>query len=482
MKKFYITTPIYYVNDKPHIGHAYSTIIADVLARYHRAKGDEVAFSTGTDENSQKTIDAAVKNGAGEKIMQYADQMAEIWKHTWEKLDISYTRFIRTTEEDHKKVVYEIWKRVNDAGDIYKGQYEGLYCVGHEAFMKESDLVDGLCPDHKKAPERIKEENYFFKLSKYQKQLLAHYESHPDFVMPHSRFHEVTSFVASGLEDISISRPSKGWGIPVPGDETQSIYVWFDALINYISAIGLSAWEDHPADLHAVGKDITRFHAVIWPAMLFSAGVPLPAQVGANGFFTIDGVKISKSLGNAIDPLALAAKAGNDALRYFLLREIPYGEDGDFSFAKFDARYEGDLANGLGNFASRVTTLAEKYGPFEQGLLLDGAIAEKIEATRTEVEALINQFKFHEVLQSVWNLIQVGDVMVNVTKPWETGDKNVLFTLVVMLDNIAAFLLPFMPVTSTAITAAIRHEGGAIVVKKLAPLFPRIAGTSSSPS
>ena len=357
MKRFYITTPIYYVNDKPHVGHAYSTIIADTLARYHRALGDEVTFLTGTDENSQKTVDAAQKNG--EDIISYTDRLAGVWKSVWQALNISNTDFIRTTEARHKKIVEEFWKRLWDNGDIYKGRYEGLYCKGHEAFMKESDLVNGLCPDHKIKPEHFAEDNYFFKLKRYEKDLLAFYEKNPNFVIPENRYNEVKNFVREGLEDLSISRQAQKWGIPVPNDPSQVVYVWFDALINYVSAIGIEQWEQHPADVHVIGKDITRFHAIIWPAMLMSAKLPLPKQVAANGFFTVNGVKISKSLGNAIDPIDLAEKYGAEALRYFLLREIPYGEDGDFSEEKLKERYNADLANGIGNLAARVMKLAE---------------------------------------------------------------------------------------------------------------------------
>ena len=297
-EKFYITTPIYYVNDRPHIGHAYTTIVADVLARYARAAKKDVVFLAGTDENSQKTVEAALK--AKEEIKSYADRLAAIWNSTWETLGITNTDFIRTTEERHVKTVTEMWRRIWEKGDIYKGTYKGLYCVGCEEFKKESDLIDGLCPDHKTKPEYIEEQNYFFKLSKYQKDLLKFYESNPNFIIPAGRFSEVKKFVSEGLEDISISREGKNWGIPVPNDPTHVVYVWFDALINYISAIGIEEWKKHPADLHVIGKNITRFHAVIWPAMLWSLELPLPKGIIANGFFTIDGVKISKSLGNAV--------------------------------------------------------------------------------------------------------------------------------------------------------------------------------------
>ncbi len=475
-KKFYITTPIYYVNDKPHVGHAYTTIASDILARYHRLLGDEVTFLTGTDENSQKTVEAAKKSG--EEINFYADRLAEIWKSVWRTLNISNTDFIRTTEERHKKVVCEVWQRIWDSGDIYKGKYEGLYCQGHEAFMKEGDLVDGFCPDHRTKPEFISEDNYFFKLSKYQGRLLKFYEDNPEFVVPESRFHEIKSFVSRGLEDISISREKQKWGIPVPGNPQHVIYVWFDALINYISAVGLGGWTNHPADIHAVGKDIIRFHGIIWPAMLLSAKLPLPKQLMTNGFFTVGGVKISKSLGNAIDPTELSGRYGVDALRYFLLREIPYGEDGDFSLEKFKERYNSDLANGLGNFAARVSTLAETIGEIKK-ILLDKEIESAIQGTRTKLADRLQSFKFHEALTEIWKLIQVGDLYLNEHKPWTESDKEkkikIIYNLVVILDNIGWMISPILPDTSEKITVAIKWVSeNSLTVHKVEQLFPRL--------
>jgi methionyl-tRNA synthetase len=474
MDRFYITTPIYYVNDKPHIGHAYTTIVADVLARSRAAYGKDVVFLTGTDEFAQKTVDAAKK--AGEEIRAYTDRMADLWRSTWEKLGISNTDFIRTTEQRHIETVREIWARVAADGDIYKGKYEGLYCKGHEAFMSEDELVDGLCPDHKTRPELVSEENYFFRLSKYQKQLLEFYEAHGEFVVPANRFNEVKSFVERGLEDISVSREKREWGIPVPDDPNQVIYVWFDALVNYVSAVGLEGWENHPADIHAMGKDITRFHAVIWPAMLMSAGLPLPGQVIAHGFFTIDGTKISKSLGNVIDPLDLKKKYGNDAIRYFLLREIPFGADGDFSETKLKERYNADLANGLGNFAARVLALAEKE-ELKLGKL-DPEFETQIGGMKRTVAEKLGEFKFSEALAAIWAAISFGDRFVNEKKIWEIKDgearKQALFDLVSLLDNIAAVLLPFLPDASVKISKALAWEGDVLRAKKTETLFPRL--------
>lgn len=343
--------------------------------------------------------------------------------------------------------------------------------------MKEDELTpDGLCPEHKVAPELVTEENYFFKLSNYQQRLLEFYDAHGEFVAPAHRFNEVRAFVEQGLEDVSFSREKKEWGIPVPNDPNQVIYVWADALVNYISVVGVEGWEEHPADVHAVGKDILRFHAVIWPAMLMSAGLPLPGQVIANGFFTINGTKISKSLGNAIDPLDLTARYGNDGLRYFLLREISYGEDGDFSEEKMKERYNADLANGLGNFAARVLTLAEKEALTEG--VLDGDFDITIETMKRLVYAKLKEYKFPEALAAIWAAISFGDRYVNERKVWEIKDDAqraaALFNLVSLLDAVATELVPFLPETAKKIRTAIVREGGALKTKKPGTLFPRM--------
>jgi methionyl-tRNA synthetase len=483
--KFYITTPIYYVNGAPHIGSAYTTIVADTLARSRAAQNEDVIFLTGVDENAQKNVEAAEKKG--EAVDAYVDQMAGVWESTWKQLGISNTDFIRTTEARHIETVNDFWARIDAAGDLYRDRYEGLYCKGHEAFIKEEDLVDGLCPEHKTAPELVAEDNYFFRLSGYREKLLQFYEAHGDFVAPVNRFQEVKSFVEAGLEDISFSRERKegrtAWGIPVPNDPNQVIYVWADALVNYISAVGVDAWEDHPADVHAVGKDIVRFHAVIWPAMLMSAGLPLPGQVIANGFLTVDGTKISKSLGNTIDPLDLAARYGVDAVRYFLLREVPYGGDGDFSEEKMKERYNGDLANGLGNFTSRVLTLAEKETAAQGGLKIpkngvDDDFKKIIADMSRTVREKLNEYKFHEALAAIWFAISFGDRYVNDKKIWEIKDDVVrgaaLYHLVLLLDAVARELAPYLPETARKIASAIEHGNGFLKVTKIAALFPRI--------
>jgi methionyl-tRNA synthetase len=498
MDKFYITTPIYYVNDKPHIGHAYTTIVADTLARWRRgagaedgaadAAGEDVIFSTGTDEWAQKTVDAAAK--AGEDVNVYLERMAGVWQDAWHRLGISNTDFIRTTEERHIEVVKDVWTRIEAAGDLYRGRYEGLYCKGHEAFLNPDELTpDGLCPEHKIAPEFVSEENYYFRLSKYQDELLTFYEANPDFVAPANRFNEVRAFVENGIEDVSFSRERRAgradWGIPVPTDPTQVIYVWADALVNYISEVGIEGWEDHPADVQAVGKDILRFHAVIWPAMLLSAGLPLPGQIIANGFLTVGGTKMSKSLGNGVDPLDLVERygggdngRGSDTLRYFLLREIPYGADGDFSEEKMRERYNGDLANGLGNFAARVLTLAEKEDSLKISKKgVDNEFKNVIDDMNRAVRAKLNEFKFNDALAAIWAAISFGDRYVNEKKIWEIKDAAVrgdaLYNLVLLLDGVATALMPFLPDTAKKITTAIERDGDGLRGKKVEVLFPR---------
>src|SRR3989338_6936912 len=353
-KKFYITTPIYYINDRCHIGHAYTTVIADILARWHRLKGEDVFFLTGTDENSQKTVQAA-KKLAFSSTEKFADHMAEEWKKAWQVLNISNNDFIRTTEERHAKLVTELIKKVEKKGDTYFCNYKGLYCEGCEEFKTKDDLVNNLCPYHKKEPKEINEENYFFKLSKYEKELLELLEKNKDFAQPESRRNEIINFIKSGLKDISISRQSLVWGIPYPNDSKQRVYVWFDALANYLHP--KKYW---PADLHLVGKEIIKFHCIIWPAMLISADYKLPKKIFAHGFFTINGEKMSKTLGNVVDPIFLVNKYGVDALRYFYAREIPFGQDGDFSEVSLKTRLNNELANELGNLLSRTLTLIEK--------------------------------------------------------------------------------------------------------------------------
>lgn len=452
LKKFYVTTPIYYVNDKPHIGHFYTTLVADILARWYRLKGYDVFFLTGTDENSQKNVEAAKK--AGKEVRVYVDEMADLWKKTWQDLGISFTDFIRTTEERHAKGVTKFFKMVYENGDIYRGKYIGYYCTGCEAFVKKSDLVNGKCPVHKKEPIRLEEENYFFRANKYKQKLLNYIRQHPEFIQPAERRREVISYIIEAFEDISISRQKQKWGIKIPIDETQRVYVWFDALLNYLTGIGFG-WNEEkfktywPANLHLIGKDIIKFHCALWPAMLLSAGLPLPNRVFAHGFFTVEGEKISKSLGNAIDPLELIKKYPRDALRYFLIREIPLGEDGDFSEEKLVMRINGELVNDLGNLVYRVLSLTEKY---------DGKIVgerELDEKLRVElIEELMERLNLHEALNEIWNFIRATNKYINEKEAWKLeGDElgNALYNLLEALRVISILLSPFLPDTAEKI-------------------------------
>ncbi len=468
--KFTITTPIYYINDKPHVGHAYATIVADTFARYHRQKGEDVFFLTGTDENSLKNVEAAHQQGYTD-IQAYLDMQSEVWKKTWAGLDISNTDFIRTTEERHKKGVIDFFDRVYKKGDIYKGTYQGLYCKGCEAFVRESDLVEGLCPFHKKKPEVIEEENYFFRSSRYRDELLLYIEKNPDFIQPISRRNEIINYIRDHFEDVSISREKVEWGIPLPIDPAHVIYVWFDALINYLTGVGYG-WDEKlfkkywPADVHIVGKDIIKFHCALWPAMLLSAGLPLPKRIFAHGFFTIDGNRIGKSLGNAIDPVELASKYGLEVLRYFLLREIPFGGDGDFSEKRLQERYESDLAKGIGNFVSRVLTLAEKVELLEKGE--DSSYeqeAKEIAAKKVKQwQEGFEGYALHDSLDALFDLITWGDRFIEKTKPWalvKEGNpeaRQIIGILVELVRQVAVLLYSFMPHTAEEIYTRIGFQ------------------------
>ncbi len=471
MERYSVTTPIYYVNDVPHIGHAYSTFIADTLARYYRRTlgPKQVHFSTGTDENSQKTVEAAQRQQ--QEIGAYTDALAGTWRTTFEQLGISFDDFIRTTEYRHRVAVEAFLNEMDDNGDIYKGHYEGWYCVGHEAFMKEGELVDGMCPDHNRKAEWLKEENYFFKLSKYQDDLLRWFDEHPDWIVPQKRYNEVKSFVQQGLEDISITRATQRWGIPLPKDPSHVIYVWIDALINYLTTAGYPdpSYTEWWPSVHVIGKDISKFHCVIWPAMLMSAKVALPKQVVINGFFTVDGQKMSKSLGNAVSPLPLVEQYGSDAIRYFLFREIPLGEDGDFSVSKLSARYAADLANGLGNLVSRTTNMLAQYaaGKYERQPMLP-------EVTREGVALAIAEYRFDDALKAIWQLVDESNKIIDDRAPWKmakegSGDVPALLgELANRILDIADLVEPFLPESVLKIRQAFK-----LPVQKAAPLFPR---------
>ncbi|MDO8600339.1 MAG: methionine--tRNA ligase [bacterium] len=502
-KKFYITTAIDYVNAKPHIGHALEKIQADVLARYRRLKGDEVWFLTGTDEHGAKIARAAaaqqmlgeprpdIKSGREappEVIRAFVDENAEHFRALKQALNLSWDDFIRTSDEKrHWPGAQKLWLKLHEAGDLYKKKYRGLYCVGHEAFVTEKDLVDGKCRDHQKEPEVIEEENYFFRLSKYTKEIQARIKNKELRIIPETRQNEILSLLESGLEDVSFSRPRKdlSWGIPVPNDSEHTMYVWCDALTNYITAIGYgsdqSAFEKRwPTDVHVIGKDILRFHAAIWPGMLLSAGLPLPKSIFVHGFITVDGDKMSKTVGNVIDPIELVKKYGTDAVRYFLLREIPSGEDGDFSIQKFEERYNGDLANGIGNLVARVATLGEKISPisFDFGKDVDAEIKKESERAFKTYEANFEYIQLHNALGAVGELVSFSDKYINEKKPWSITDekelRRVITNVSYCIGAIANLLEPFLPETARKIKEQISFEDSVVKIKKEGNLFPRL--------
>lgn len=467
-KTFYVTTPIYYVNDVPHIGHAYTTIAADVVARFKKLQGHDVFFLTGTDEHGQKIERTASENG--ETPTELANRVVKRFQDLWKVLNISNNDFIRTTEKRHQKAVTEIFKRINEKGDIYLGEYEGWYNVGEEAFVTETQLeeINELPADKRPQIEKIKEESYFFKLSKYQEPLLEFYRNNPDFVKPTYRLNEVVSFVERGLNDLSISRTTFSWGIPVPENPKHIIYVWFDALTNYLTACGFPADEERfnstwPADLHLVGKDILRFHAIYWPAFLMSAGLALPKTVFAHGWWTVEGEKMSKSLGNVVDPYKIAEEFDVDMFRYFLLREIPFGQDGDFSRTSLINRINGELANGLGNLVSRTLGMIERYFdgkiPEPAELIKDDIKIKKNALMTTEkVEKEMDNIEFNKALTSIWGFIAAVNKYVDDSAPWtlaKEGNHNRLSTVLWVLTEsiriINILITPFMPGTSNKI-------------------------------
>jgi methionyl-tRNA synthetase len=454
---YYLTTPIYYVNDKPHIGHAYTTLACDALARFKRLDGYEVKFLTGTDEHGQKVETAAAN--AGVDPQSFTDRVSQNFRDLAKAMNYSNDDFIRTTEERHKKACQEIWNKLLEKGHIYLGAYAGWYSVRDEAFFTETEVVDGKAPTG--APvEWVEEPSYFFDLSKWQEPLLKHYEENPDFIAPQARRNEVISFVKSGLRDLSVSRTSFKWGVPVPGDDAHIMYVWLDALTNYITAAGYPDTESPeykafwPADLHMVGKDILRFHAVYWPAFLMAADLPLPKRVYAHGWWTNEGQKISKSLGNVIDPLELVEKYGLDQVRYFLLREVPFGNDGDFSHQAMVNRMNSELANDFGNLSQRVLSMIAKncgaavpaHGAFtEADLKLLNAATGLLGELRTSYDAQA----FHKALEQIWQVIGDANRYVDEMAPWalkKTDPDRMATVLYVLTDVIRVLAVLMQPV------------------------------------
>ncbi len=464
LEKFFITTTIPYVNGDPHIGHALEFVEADVISRWRRARGDpfdvaqgkQVFFLTGTDENSLKNVQAAEK--AGVSVRRFVEAYAEKFRDLLSKLNISNDGFIRTTEERHFRGAQKLWKACNAKGDIYKKKYRGLYCVGCEAFYLEKDLENGLCPEHKTKPEVVEEENYFFRLSKYSKELERLITSGELSVIPDKRRNEALAFIRDGLEDFSISRSkerAKNWGVPVPGDPAQIMYVWFDALSNYINAVGYGSdeeqfsewWQGNPNIVHILGKGVLRFHAIYWPAMLLSAGVRLPKEEFIHGYFTIEGEKMSKSLGNAVNAAGLVKKYGTDAVRYFLLRGISAYDDGNFSVVRFEELYNADLANGIGNLVQRVTTLAER-ADIRDFSAFTGIFEREVQRVKREIGEALHRYEFHRAIESLWELVRRGDLYVNDAKPWEKEGKEqqqILTDLTSLILHIASTLHIFLP-------------------------------------
>ncbi len=476
--KYYLTTPIYYVNAKPHIGSAYTTIAADVLARYHRLLGHDTHFLTGVAEHGTKIATSA--EAAGQDPQAFVDYNSQLFKDAWSALNINYDDFIRTTEPRHGAAVTLFFEQLKASGQLYEAEYEGLYCVGHEAFIKASDLDErGFCPEHGKAPEVVKEKNWFFRLSAYQDWIKEQITSDRIKVSPASRKNEVLAFIDQGLEDIAVSRRTAKFALPLPWDEEQTMYVWLDELFNYCSAIGYGVDNDKfnhfwPADLHIVGKDIIKFHCIIWPTLLHAIGLEPPRHIFAHGFFTVDGQKMSKTLGNVADPIELVANYGADVIRYFVLRDIPFGNDGDFSYTRLQDRYNSDFANGLGNFVSRTLNMIEKFYPDFNG---QSSLPQDLKAEVEQINPFIEELAFDKALNSIWNLISWADNRIETTRPWElakTGDtatlQQILAELFAVLTVVNDKLAPFMPDTHAKISTLLSTRP---LRKPADPLFAR---------